>query len=160
MGIVRDQSIKNTTIFYIGMAIGAINTVLVYPNVFNDQPEHWGLIQILVAYAFVTSTFSQLGVPRIYMRFFPRIRAKKQFLFFVIILFLVGFILTLLAYYLFKDQLFIILNASDLLVSNFYYVIILVFCISFFELFSSISRSYLNASRFLVKQWLCDLTAL
>ena len=145
MGVVRDQSIKNTTIFYIGMAIGAINTVLVYPNVFNNQPEHWGLIQILVAYAFVASTFSQLGVPRIYMRFFPRVKAKKQFLFFGIILSVSGFILALLAYYLFKDQLFSFLNASSLLMNNFCYVIVLVFCISFFELFGSVSRSYLNA---------------
>lgn len=145
MGVIKDQSIKNTTIFYIGMAIGAINTVLVYPNVFNNQPEHWGLIQILVAYAFIASTFSQLGVPRTYMRFFPRVEAKQQFLFFGIILSISGFILALLAYYLFKDQLFLFLNASELLMNNFYYVIILVFCISFFELFGSVSRSYLNA---------------
>ena len=132
MGIVRNQSIKNSIIFYIGMTIGAINTVLVYPNVFNDQPEHWGLIQILVAYAFVASTFSQIGVPRIYMRFFPRIQAKGQFLFFGIILSISGFVLTVLAYYLFKDQLFKYLDASNLLMDNFYYGVILVFFISLF----------------------------
>jgi O-antigen/teichoic acid export membrane protein len=145
MGIVRNQSIKNATIFYIGMAIGAINTVIIYPNVFHDEPEHWGLIQILIAYAFVASTFSQLGVPKTYMRFFPTIQDKGQFLFFGIVLSISGFILSLLAYYLFKDQLFEYLNASELLISNFHYVIILMFCISFFELFTSVSCSYLNA---------------
>ena len=39
MGVIRNQSIRNSIIFYLGMTIGAINTVLVYPNVFNDQPE-------------------------------------------------------------------------------------------------------------------------
>ena len=47
MGIVRNQSIKNSISFYIGMAIGAINTVIIYPNVFKDNPEHFGLIQIV-----------------------------------------------------------------------------------------------------------------
>ena len=61
MGIVRNQSIKNSISFYIGMAIGAINTVVIYPNVFNDYPEHLGLIQIIIAYAIVISTFSSLG---------------------------------------------------------------------------------------------------
>lgn len=145
MGIIKNQSIKNATIFYIGMGIGAINTVLIYPNVFNNQPEHWGLIQILIAYAFVVSTFSQLGVPKTYMRFFPSIQDKGQLLFFGIILSIAGFVLSLLGYYLFKDQLFYSLNASDLLINNFHYVIILMFCISFFELFASISRSFLNA---------------
>ena len=123
MGIVRNQSMKNATILYIGMGIGAINTVLIYPNVFNNQPEHWGLIQILIAYAFVISTFSQLGVPKTYMRFFPSIQDKGQLLFFGIILSVAGFVLSLLGYYLFKDQLFESLNASELLINNFHYVI-------------------------------------
>ena len=58
MGIVRNQSIKNSISFYIGMAIGAINIILIYPNVFKEQPEHWGLLSILVAYATAISAFS------------------------------------------------------------------------------------------------------
>ena len=53
MGIIRDQSIKNSISFYIGMTIGAVNTILIYPNAFNDHPEHFGLIQILIAYALI-----------------------------------------------------------------------------------------------------------
>ena len=61
MGVIREQSIKNSISFYIGMAIGAVNTVLIYPNVFKNQPEHWGLLTILLAYAIVISTFSTFG---------------------------------------------------------------------------------------------------
>lgn len=145
MGVVSKQSIRNSINFYIGMVIGAVNTVLIYPNVFNDQPEHWGLIQILIAYAFVTSTFAQLGTPKTYVRFFPTIKNKGQLFFFGLILSSIGFFFTLLIYYLFKDQFLSYINASDLLVNNFFYVMILVFCISFFELFTSVSRSYLHA---------------
>ena len=37
MGIVREQSVKNSISFYIGMVVGAINTVIIYPNVFKDN---------------------------------------------------------------------------------------------------------------------------
>ena len=33
MGIVKSQSVKNSLSFYIGMTFGAINTVIIYPNV-------------------------------------------------------------------------------------------------------------------------------
>ena len=63
MGVIKKQSISNSIIFYIGMFIGAVNTVLIYPNVFNEQPEHWGLIQLLIAYAMVLSTFLIIWIP-------------------------------------------------------------------------------------------------
>ena len=78
MGIVRRQSIKNSISFYIGMAIGAVNTVIIYPNVFKDNPEHFGLIQILIAYAIVVSTITTFGIPKTFVRFFPAIKEKGQ----------------------------------------------------------------------------------
>ena len=81
MGIVRNQSIKNSISFYIGMAIGAINTVIIYPNVFNDHPEHFGLIRILLAYAILVSTFTTFGIPKTFVRFFPVVKEKGQLYF-------------------------------------------------------------------------------
>ena len=115
MGIVRSQSIKNSISFYIGMAIGAINTVIIYPNVFNDCPEHLGLIQIIIAYAIVIATFSSLGMPKAFIKFFPSIKQKGQLYFFSLLIPLLGFVFSLLVYILFKDDVFRVLNANDLL---------------------------------------------
>lgn len=146
MGVIRNQSIKNSISFYIGMAIGAVNTVLVYPNVFNDEPEHWGLISIIVAYATLVGTFSSLGIPKTFIRFFPAIKEKGQLYFLSLITSLFGFLLISLGYWAFKDNLFLMLNASTLLQENFFYIIILVFFISFYDLLTSISRSYIDAT--------------
>jgi O-antigen/teichoic acid export membrane protein len=146
MGIVRNQSIKNSISFYIGMAIGAINTVIIYPNVFNDQPEHWGLLSILVAYATLIGTFSSLGIPKTFIRFFPAIKEKGQLYFLSLITPLFGFIISCLGYYLFKEEVFELLNASPLLQENFFYIFLLVFFISFYDVLTSVSRSYLDAS--------------
>ena len=146
MGVIRNQSIKNSISFYIGMSIGAVNTILIYPNVFNDQPEHWGLLSILVAYATLIGTFSSLGIPKTFIRFFPAIKEKGQLYFLSLIIPLFGFLLSCLGYWLFKEELFVLLNASQLLRDNFFYIFLLVFFISFYDVLTSISRSYLDAS--------------
>jgi len=146
MGIVRNQSIKNSISFYIGMAIGAINTVIIYPNVFKDNPDHFGLIQLLLAYAIVVSTFTTLGTPKTFVRFFPMIKEKGQLYFLSFITPLLGFVFASLSYFLFKEQLFELLNASELLRENFFYIILLVFFIGFYDVLTSISRSFLSAA--------------
>jgi len=146
MGIVRNQSIKNSISFYIGIAIGAINTVIIYPNVFKDNPEYFGLIQILVAYALVVSTFTTFGIPKTFVRFFPAIKEKGQLYFLSLVTPLLGFVLASLSYFLFKEQIFELLNASELLRDNFFYIILLVFFIGFYDVLTAISRSFLNAA--------------
>lgn len=145
MGIIKKQSINNSIIFYIGMFIGAINTILIYPNVFNDQPDHWGLIQIIVAYSMVLSTFSSFGLPKVIIKFFPSLTEKGN-LFFISFLFpLIGILFFLIIYSLFKEAIFEALNITALLQENFLYVFVLVFCISFYDILTSISRSHLDA---------------
>ena len=96
MGIVRNQSIKNSISFYIGMSIGAVNTIIIYPNVFEDNPEQLGLIQILIAYGIVVSTFTTLGTPKTFVRFFPSIIEKGQLYLLSLTIPLIGFILSTL----------------------------------------------------------------
>ncbi len=146
MGIVRNQSIKNSLSFYIGMLFGAVNTVIIYPNVFKDNPEHFGLMQILVAYAVVISTFTTFGIPKTFVKFFPAIKQKGQLYFLSLIIPLMGFCLASISYYLFKESIFELLNASQLLKDNFFYILLLVFFIGFYNILSSVSRSYLSAA--------------
>lgn len=146
MGIVRSQSIRNSISFYIGMTFGAINTVIVYPHVFKDHPEHFGLIQILLAYAIVVSTVTTLGIPKTFLRFFPAVKNKGQLYFLSLLIPFIGFAFALLFYFIFKEDLFELLNASYLLRENFFYIILLVFFIGFYDVLTSISRSFLSAT--------------
>ena len=146
MGVVRNQSIKNSLSFYIGMFFGAVNTVIIYPNVFKDNPEYFGLMQILVAYAVVISTFTTFGIPKTFVKFFPVIKQKGQLYFLSLIIPLLGFCLASVTYFLFKELIFELLNASQLLKENFFYIILLVFFIGFYNILSSVSRSFLSAA--------------
>ncbi len=146
MGIVRKQSVQNSIYFYIGLIFGTVSTIILYPNAFNEYPEHLGLLQIIVAYSIVISTFSFLGTPKTLIRFFPVIKEKGQLYFLSLITPLIGFILSLLVYFLFKQQIFELLNASELLKDNFFYIILLVFFIGFYDVLTAISRSFLSAA--------------
>ena len=146
MGIVINQSIKNSLSFYFGMFLGAVSTVFVYPNVFNDQPDHWGLIQLIVAYSFIISTFSNFGVPKTFIRFFPIIENKSKFYFFSFLLITIGYFLFLIMALFFEDWFFKFISASPLLIDKFYLIYFMVLIISIYELFVSISRSNLNST--------------
>ena len=128
------------------MFLGAISTVFVYPNVFNDQPDHWGLIQLIVAYSFIISTFSNFGVPKTFIRFFPIIENKSKFYFFSFLLITIGYLLFLILALFFEDWFFKFISASPLLIDKFYLIYFMVLIISFYELFVSISRSNLNST--------------
>jgi len=146
MGVIVNQGIKNSVSFYLGMAIGAINTILIYPNVFNNQPEHWGLLTIIVAYATVLSTFSTLGIPQTFIRFFPSVKQKGELFLFSLIVPLIGFLVLCISFFLFKEEFFLLLNAGPDLINNYLYIFILLFFISFYNILNSVSRSYLDST--------------
>ena len=156
MGIVKNQSIKNSLFFYTGIAFGAFSTIILYPNVFNVYPEHLGLLQVIVAYSTMISAFSLLGTPKTLIRFFPRVKNQNQLISLSFLIPSIGFLLVLVLYLLFKHNFldFIKPNSDDLdelktfslLKLNFHLVFFLVAFISFFEVFCSLSYSILNST--------------
>ena len=143
MGVIINQSIRSTFSYYLGMVIGAVNTVILYPLIFNNNPEYLGLIQILIAYSIVLSTFSNLSLPSIIIRYFPFIKQKGQLFFFSTILSFIGFILFCFFFYFFLND---FITNSTLLLDYSYYIIPLVFFISFSDVLNALSRSYLDSS--------------
>ena len=143
MGVIINQSIRSTFSYYFGMIIGAVNTVILYPLIFNNNPEYLGLIQILIAYSIILSTFTNLSLPSIIIRYFPFIKQKGQLFFFSVILSFIGFISFCFFFYFFLND---FITNSTLLVDYSYYIIPLVFFISFSDVLNALSRSYLDSS--------------
>ena len=146
MGIIRTQSIKNSLTLYLGVVVGAVNTILIFPFVFEEHPEYWGLIQILVSYSIIFSSFSHLGSPNIIIRFFPKIENKGSLLFTNLLLCFFGFLLFLFFFFFFENYFLDKVDATPLLKDYFYLVGFIVFSTTFFDFLTSISRSYLDSS--------------
>ena len=146
MGIVKKQGTRNLVYLYIGLMFGAASVLLLYPNVFNEKPEHLGLLQIIIAYSAVISTFSYLGSPKVLLRFFPMISDKDKLISLVFYISSFGYLLFILIFIFFKDFIFDLINADYLLIKNFYLVFFMVLYLSYFEILFNLSRSILNAT--------------
>lgn len=144
MGIIEKQATKNVISSYLGAGLGFI-TVLWMSHLL--RPEENGLVRILISYAAIFSQFANLGFTATTIRFFPYFRNKDKghhgFLFYALIVTLIGFILCWLAYLFLKPQL-IASNQekSKLFVDYIFYLMPL----TLFTVFFNILDSYLRAS--------------
>jgi O-antigen/teichoic acid export membrane protein len=100
MGVVRRQSIKRTFVSYVGVIIGALSVIVIYPMAFDV----YGMAQFILASATLIMPFASLGFSRLTVRYFPIFRDEANghqgFLGFLLLLvtggFLVFFVLLLL----------------------------------------------------------------
>lgn len=87
MGIVINQSIKNTIITYIGFVIGAANTLFMYPHFLGET--YYGLTGYILSSANVIMPLMAFGVHNTLVKFFSQYTTEKekgQFLSFVVLL--------------------------------------------------------------------------
>lgn len=67
MGVVRRQGLKRTTVAYLGVVIGALSNLFVYPL----NWEIYGLAQFILSSASLLIPFASFGVSRLTVRYYP-----------------------------------------------------------------------------------------
>lgn len=144
MGIIIRQSIQNTLISYIGIGLGFITTILMFPNILS--PDQYGLTRILISLALISSQFAHLGIKNTVIKFFPRFEKSEDSRFglltIAVIVPLIGFALFSLIFFLFQEQLISLYSDQSNLFSEYYlYLLPLVLFVLFFDVFNSYIRS-------------------
>lgn len=76
MGVVLNQTLKNTINTYIGFAIGAINTLFLYTNFLTD--EYYGLIGYLLSTAALMMPLLAFGVHNSLVKFYSSYSNKND----------------------------------------------------------------------------------
>lgn len=105
MGIVKNQSIKNTIITFLGFGIGAINALFLYTNFLGKL--HYGIVATLLSGANIMMPLMAFGVQNTLIRFFASYKSQKEkeeFLTFMLFMPLALIIPLGLGFYLFYDQ--------------------------------------------------------
>lgn len=105
MSTIRKQSIVSSVVIYIGFALGFINTYLFARGFTETQ---YGLTGTFVAIAVMMFSFSQLGMTSYIYKFYPYYKenlpaAKNDMVTIALAVSLTGFLLVVLAGWLFKD---------------------------------------------------------
>jgi O-antigen/teichoic acid export membrane protein len=96
MGIVKKQAYKNTMVSYSGMVIAYINTVLLFPSVFQKSSSEYGFYNLIIGVSVLYSLVASMGIPSILAKYFPFYRTDDKlhngFMHWSAILSVVGFL--------------------------------------------------------------------
>jgi O-antigen/teichoic acid export membrane protein len=147
MGIIVRQGLKSTIVSYVGVAIGAFNVLWLYPKFLS--PEEIGLVNLLQSLGLFFATFTQIGAPNIADKFFAYFKneAKQHngFLFFLIILPLIGILTFVTVFIGFKDfWLSIYEEKASAINEYFYYLIPLTIFMVYHSILEAYCRAYLR----------------
>lgn len=147
MGIIIRQSVRSTIFSYIGVALGFVVTIWMYPNILTA--EQYGLTRVLISLAAVSSQFAKLGMDNTIIRYFPYFNDRKKnhhgFLFIALAVPFLGFLL--LAVVLLAGEDFIIQyfeERSALLIDYYLLLLPMVFFILFFNVVTNFIKALYN----------------
>jgi O-antigen/teichoic acid export membrane protein len=75
MGIVAKQSVWNTITLFVGVFLGAINTMILFPMMLES--DEYGLTRIIVTIGLLGGQFAMMGMPSILIKFLHKFRRKE-----------------------------------------------------------------------------------
>jgi O-antigen/teichoic acid export membrane protein len=117
MGIVVKKSFKTVFSTYIGIGLGIINTIWLFPLILTT--DEIGFVRTIVSVSALFATFASLGSFTLPMKFFPYLRDERVqhhgFLFFILFIGGIGFILFTVIFLLFESTISQIYSANSLL---------------------------------------------
>ena len=147
MGIVINQSIKNTIITYIGFAIGAANALFMYPHFLGEK--FYGLTSYILSSANVIFPLMAFGVHNTLVKFFSEYKSEKektQFLSFVLVLPFAAIIPIAIIGTVFYDSIAQFLSTKNDIVYNYVWQIpIIGLCMGYFEIFYAWVKVHLQS---------------
>ena len=156
MGIVIRQATHNAILSYVGALLGFLTVWFLNINWLSTEQN--GLLNLLVSISIITGSLSNLGSTGITSRLFPHFRNKELkhtgFLFFPLVISIVGFFLFLILFFVFRDEIVARnIEKSKLFADEIFYLIPLTFFWALFNILDAYSRSvFLTTAGVLIKE--------
>ncbi|MDN3203379.1 lipopolysaccharide biosynthesis protein [Algoriphagus sediminis] len=146
MGKVAKQSIQTSLFSYIGVVVGYINVLWLYPYAFD--PNELGIFRTIQDLGLLFVPFAQLGLGHGITRFFPRLEKNQSaFLSYSLLISLLGFLFVAIIFFGFRSQIVNLFAVNSPQIIDFLGVVLLI---TLFALLNSIldaySRSYLKVA--------------
>ncbi|MDP5082111.1 MAG: lipopolysaccharide biosynthesis protein, partial [Winogradskyella sp.] len=142
MGIVLNQSFKNTISTYLGFGIGSINTLFLYTNFLTD--EYFGLVAFLLSAANIIMPFMAFGVHNAIIKFYSSFKTKNStnsFLSLMLVLPIIFIIPASIIGSFSYDLLVTWLSKENTIVENYvWHIFVLAIAMAYFEIFFAWSK--------------------
>ena len=147
MGIVLNQSLKNTVITYIGFGIGGINTIYLYPVFLGAT--FYGLTNYVTSCANVIMPLFAIGMQNTLVKFYSQYQTedeKSRFLSFTVLFPLLLIIPMLLIGLFFYDEILFFLSKKNAIVKSYIWLIPFIgLCMAYFEIFYAWARVHMHS---------------
>ena len=147
MGIVLNQSFKNTIITYIGFGIGAINTLYLYPVFLGAT--FYGLTNYVTSCANVIMPLFAIGMQNTLVKFYSQYKTeeeKSRFLSFTVLFPLLLIIPILLIGLAFYDEILFFVSKKNAIVKSYIWLIPFIgLCMAYFEIFYAWLRVHMHS---------------
>ena len=147
MSIVVKQSFFNLITIGVAFIIGAVNTLYLYPTFLGSKLQ--GLVIALLAISNIIQPFLSFGTQHAVIRFYSRYRSSKEKNAVLTLSLIIPIIVTAIViplFYLYYDQIKILLFQTENAFSQYAYVILFIaVSTSFFEIFYSWVRVKLKS---------------
>ena len=140
MSTTVKQSLIGTVVSYLGVALGMINRIFLFPLAFvGTEADYWGLLELFVVYAAVISNLSNLGRTRVIQRYLPGYQGnQRSLLSFAWKGTLVGGMITMSVLLLFRSQLAQLSEKPELFSQNYLVFFLILIGMFSFEWSASI----------------------
>ena len=144
MGKILKQSFWSSIIIYVGVLLGFINSIILFPKYLTT--EQIGLIRQIISASTLLLPLTTFGVSATYLKFFPSFknnnRLKNEFLSIQLFLILISFTITISLLLLFSDNIAYFFTEKSKIFFDYYYI---VFSILFIMTISALFEAYLRA---------------
>jgi len=137
MGIVKNQSLKNFIITYLGFGVGAINILLLYTNFLTD--EYHGLVVYILSTAAIMMPILALGTHNTIIKFYSSFKSRNSINSFLTLMLLFPLIIIIplgligcFSYEIISNS----LSKQNEIIGDYVWLIFIVaICFAYFEIF-------------------------
>jgi O-antigen/teichoic acid export membrane protein len=147
MGIVLNQSLKNTIITYIGFGIGGISTLFLFPPILGKT--FYGLSNYILSCANVIMPLFAIGMQNTLVKFYSQCKTEKErneFLSFTVLFPILLIVLIMLIGLFFYDEIAFFVTKKNPIVKDYIWLIPFVgICMAYFEIFYAWARVHMHS---------------
>ena len=147
MGIVLNQSFKNTVVTYFGFGLGAINILFLYTHFLTD--EYHGLVAFVLSTANIMMPIFALGVHNTIIKFYSSFTATNiQSSFLTHMLLLPLFVVLpvgLIGYFSYEFIAGLLSEENAIIKDHVWLIFVAAVCFSYFEIFYAWAKVHLQS---------------
>jgi O-antigen/teichoic acid export membrane protein len=144
LGIVRKQALANSIFSYIGVALGYLNVIILFPAFFSS--DEFGLLSLIITVSITYSYLSAIGLANTIPRFFPFFKTDDKlhngFMSYIFLIGVAGFLIITVLFIVLRPLIIsAYIDKSAAFIDYYYFLIPLSLFTLLFNVFESITRA-------------------